>query len=389
MSDQPSLADLLVEQGQLLVDHFNDDHPDCVDVVARAHGRADAVHGARLVEVTTTGVIVSYAPAADADPTVAEVPFRAALEQLDDLWARAIEMIGDARATLGITELTSFEAELAVTNAIPTRIAEVLGVRQLSEHFVEITIGGGDLDPLPADAYAGFDVFAYVLLPPPGADELTIDNTFTWEAFNAMPPEERPVGAYYTVRRWRPAAGNAPAQLDMIFAIHDVPDPADGGVDGGHAVRWAQRARPGDQVALWGPRRSDEPPAGTEWMLLVADETGLPQVSVLLERTPATLPLHVLVETDDTDLAWVPERPGTTITWCRRNGAPAGTTDALVEAVRALQLPDGQGFAWGGAESRAMTAVRKHLRTERAMTRQQVSMVAYWRHQHSPIDVGE
>ena len=47
-----------------------------------------------------------------------------------------------------------------------------------------------------------------------------------------------------------------------------------------------QRARPGDPVALWGPRTAYAPPAGTDWYLLVADETGLPAVAAILESLP-------------------------------------------------------------------------------------------------------
>jgi NADPH-dependent ferric siderophore reductase len=34
---------------------------------------------------------------------------------------------------------------------------------------------------------------------------------------------------------------------------------------------------------------------------------------------------------------------------------------------------------WGGAESRCMTAVRRHVRDERRLPRHAVSLVAYWR----------
>ena len=56
----------------------------------------------------------------------------------------------------------------------------------------------------------------------------------------------------------------------------------------------------------------------------------------------------------------------------------------LVDAVRELDLDPAGAYAWGGGESRAMTAVRTLLRRERGWTRQQVSLVAYWRHADSP-----
>jgi NADPH-dependent ferric siderophore reductase len=36
-----------------------------------------------------------------------------------------------------------------------------------------------------------------------------------------------------------------------------------------------------------------------------------------------------------------------------------------------------------------MTAVRRHLRDERALAREQVSMVGYWRHTSTPFELDE
>jgi NADPH-dependent ferric siderophore reductase len=41
-------------------------------------------------------------------------------------------------------------------------------------------------------------------------------------------------------------------------------------------------------------------------------------------------------------------------------------------------------YAWGGGESRAMTAVRKYVRHELGMPRQSVELVAYWRQAGAP-----
>ena len=66
-----------------------------------------------------------------------------------------------------------------------------------------------------------------------------------------------------------------------------------------------------------------------------------------------------------------------------RDGRPAGTTTALIEAVRSItgtpEWPGDRVYAWGGGESRVMTSVRRHLRDVVGLARQQVSMVGYWR----------
>jgi NADPH-dependent ferric siderophore reductase len=68
----------------------------------------------------------------------------------------------------------------------------------------------------------------------------------------------------------------------------------------------------------------------------------------------------------------------------QRDGAAPGTTTALLDAVSAMRWPRGTVYAWGGAESHTVTAVRTHLRTERGLERDAVSMVGYWRHGESP-----
>jgi NADPH-dependent ferric siderophore reductase len=218
------------------------------------------------------------------------------------------------------------------------------------------------------------DQFLYVLAPPPGERELTIDASFTWEQYAAMPPARRPVGAYYTVRRWRPDQG----EMDILFVLHGD---SSGQENDGPAAAWAARAAPGDPVALWGPRSAFEPPGAADWYLLVADDTGLPAVAAIVESLPAGTPVRVVAEVDEeADRQPVPAGDGVEVSWCYRRGAPAGTTTLLVDAVREMDWLPGSVYAWGGAESRCITAVRRHVRDERGLLPAAVSMTGYWRH---------
>jgi NADPH-dependent ferric siderophore reductase len=62
-----------------------------------------------------------------------------------------------------------------------------------------------------------------------------------------------------------------------------------------------------------------------------------------------------------------------------RNGRDPGTGSELVDTVVALEL-DGDGWwAFGGAESRQATAVRRHLRRDLGWPAERVSMTGYWR----------
>ncbi len=261
------------------------------------------------------------------------------------------------------------QEQAAAIAAIGTHLTEVVAVREVHPHLRQITFGGGDLatsfQPL------GPDCFFYVLLPPPGRTELGIDQRFTWEAHARMPVEDQPVGAYYTLRRWRPEV----AELDVLAVVHAEGEPV------GHASSWVAQTKPGDRVALWGPRTAYDPPAGTDHLVLVADDTGLPAVAGILEAMPDGTTATVLAEVaSEAERQELPERDGVSVQWLHRNGAPAGTTALLADAARALPPFEGTTYVWGGGESRALTAVRRHVRGERGLPREQVSLIAYWRH---------
>lgn len=271
----------------------------------------------------------------------------------------------------GSKSMTSAEREVAEMVAIRTFVAEVVDVADVHPHLRRVVVRGDDLATFAPN---GPDTFVYVLLPPPGRHELTIDQTFTWEGFEQMPEADRPVGAYYTVRRWDPERRD----LTVLMVRHG---------DGGPASAWVDRAVPGLPVALWGPRTAYHPPAATDWYLLVADDTGLPAVAVILESLPAGAVAKVVAEVADAaEHQDLPSSPNIDVIWLHRGEALAGTTTLLADAVRAMPWPGGTPYVWGGGESRAMTAVRKYVRGEIGLPREAVSLVAYWRHASSPAD---
>ena len=223
---------------------------------------------------------------------------------------------------------------LAAHDLVPTHVTAVVRSQPLGDRFVRVTFGGG----LDRFRWLAPDQFVYVLVPPPGCDELVVGTDFTWSRHEALPEAVRPVGAYYTVRHHRPDAG----ELDIDVFLHD---PA------GAASTWASSAAAGSPAALWGPRTAWDPPPGTARWLLVADETGVPAVEAIVEHLPAGADVIEVV-------------------------APS---PLLVDAVRALDLDPAGLYAWGGAESGAMADVRRHLRHVVGLDRDQVSMTPYWR----------
>jgi NADPH-dependent ferric siderophore reductase len=347
------------------LDRVNGAFGDSLVLVARAlGGRAEATT-AQAVGLDPVGIELVVAGPERAEGEAVRVDFANPLTDPMELGASLLALVQRARTVSGEPGTTSAEREAARMAGVRTFLTTVRRVETIHDGLRLVTFAGGDLatfEPL------GPDTFLYVLLPPPGRSELTIDTTFTRERWRTMPAEDRPVGAYYTVRSWRPER----AELDMLFVIHEPAGPASA---------WAARARPGDPVALWGPREGFEPPAGTAWYLLVADDAGLPAVAAILEALPPGPPVLVVGEVDDP--ACQPElttRHGVVVRWAHRRGrAPGTVADVVLEAVRATQVPDGPGYVWAGAEAATVTALRRHAVDELGLGGEQLSLVAYWR----------
>ncbi|GAA4568738.1 siderophore-interacting protein [Micromonospora coerulea] len=246
--------------------------------------------------------------------------------------------------------------------------AAVVGARRVGASLVRVTFGGAELARF---AGGGRDQSVSLFLPHPGQSEpllppATVPDWFT--AWRAMDPGVRAVMRSYTVREQR----RERAELDIDFVRHG---------DVGPASRWAGRARPGDRVALLGPAAPDErtvrfrPPAGTDGVLLVADETALPAVASILTWLPAGTPARVLVEVPDAgDAQPLPTAARAELNWVVR-----GDGRSLPDAVRAAPLPSGTPYAWIAGESAMVRAVRRHLVGERGLDRRHVTFAGYWR----------
>jgi NADPH-dependent ferric siderophore reductase len=370
--DAPDTDDLLTEyldeHGADVLASLNGDFADSLLLVGRVIGGEPDATAVRAVAIDALGV--------DAVVTVGGVerPGRVEFDErvtdpgllataLLGLVTRAGELAGEE------TTPTAGERQAAELARVRTFLTEVAEVVDVHPHLRRVTFRGGDLETFEP---GGPDTFLYLLVPAEGRTELGIDRSFTWSQHAQLPDDVKPVGAYYTLRHWRPQL----AELDVLMVLHG---------DSGPASRWALRAQPGDPVALWGPRTAYHPPAGTDRLVLVADETGLPAVAVILEGLPDGWTAQVLAEVGDaSEHQELPDGPGIEVTWLHRDGAEPGTTTLLADAGRALEHPGGTPYVWGGGESRAMTAVRRHVRDTWGLDREAVSLVAYWRHASSP-----
>lgn len=237
-------------------------------------------------------------------------------------------------------------------------LVEVESVTRITPRMARVTFTGEGL----AELATWPDQQLKLLFPPPGG-ELRLpeepaegDGMRWYTAYQAMP--DRPTMRGFTVRRL------SGGRLVVDFVLH---------THGGPAAAWAGTAKPGDQLARYGPAEVYARPLdfAADWLLLAGDETALPAVGSLLETV---VPSRATVLVEVADAAEEQDLPG--VGWLHRDGAPHG--QKLAEAVRALEIPGGSTFAWLAGEASTVRALRRTL-VAGGVPKKSIDFAGYWR----------
>lgn len=354
---EASFADVVAESR----DHLNDEHDDTVAFMAQVLCGVDPDAGVELAAIEPHGLTFRVRSDGSAEH---RVDFAQVAASPGDAYREFLALLGEARHRAAEAPLTSLE-RASSRATIPTHVTTVTGVRDVSARIREITVRGG-LERFTALAP---DQFVYVLAPPHGRSALTIDESFTWERYEQLPQEDRPVGAYYTVRRWRPDDRS----LDLWVVLH--------GHDG-DGERWARQATVGSPVALWGPRRAYDPPDDTDSFLLIGDETALPAMAAILEQLAPSARATVLVAAEPgAERIELSSPAAVEQHWLAIDAAEPGRfSTRMIEAIGALGLAlDPTTYVWGGAESHEISTIRRHVRRRLGHPRERGSLTGYWR----------
>ena len=222
-----------------------------------------------------------------------------------------------------------------VRHELRRRALQVARVETVSPHFRRVTFSG---DSLEGFVSASFDDHVKVLLDSGGA---------------------APIGRDYTPLHFDAAK----RELVIEFALHGD----------GPAANWAAQVAPGQQLTIGGPRGSFIVPLDYDWHLLVGDESALPAITRRLEELPASTRAIVRVHVaDPADKRVLRSAAALDVQWL-------ATSEALIAAVRALQLPQGEGYAWCAGEAATTAQLRHMLVSDKGHKRHAIRAAAYWK----------
>jgi NADPH-dependent ferric siderophore reductase len=178
-------------------------------------------------------------------------------------------------------------------------------------------------------------------------------------------PGTRPEMRDYTPRYWSVEEG----WIDLDFVLHGD----------GPASSWAANVRTGDTLVIGGPRGSQVVPLEFDWYLLAGDETALPAIGRRIEELPQGTKIFAVVEVENrAEEQTFETRADLTLIYVHRNGAPAGSTSLVHDAIAAADLPAGDAYAYIAGEVTMARAVKAHLVNERGFNPEWVKAAGYW-----------
>lgn len=296
-----------------------------------------------------------------------------------------------------------------MTTAVATRPSRffrtrVSRIENLTPSFRRFTLTGDDIDEY---GDPGFDQRIKVVFP---SERVPLDAMPTgddwYTAWRELSEDARPPIRTYTTR----AVGDGEVVVDMVS--HEVAGPASA---------WIADAGIGDELLVFAPTIDRQgpslgidfvPPASTDQILLVGDETAAPAIAVILEQLPREATGVVVLEVPhERDVAYLPHHPGFRVYAAGREGG--SRHDHLENVVRAhahALCPGGSGadveeididhdllwevprtakggaalksaplYAWIAGEASVVKSLRRHLVRDVGVDRRAVAFMGYWR----------
>lgn len=246
-----------------------------------------------------------------------------------------------------------------IRHELKLRRLTVTDWHDLTPKMRRITLGGAELEGFVSAAH---DDHVKLFFPTPDGRLSLPEFGPNGPVFPAGPRSE---ARDYTPRRYDAAAG----RLDIDFVLHGD----------GPASSWAANVERGQEIGVGGPRGSFVVFGRYDYYLLAGDETALPAIGRRIEELPAGARVIAVVEIADvSEEQHFASAADVELRYLHRNGAAAGTTQLLQDALESLKLPEGSGFHFVGAEAQTARDLRALLVEQRGIDPDRVKASAYW-----------
>ena len=240
--------------------------------------------------------------------------------------------------------------------ALRTHLTTVSVVQDVHPHLRRITFAGDDLETFSP---LGPDTFMYVLLPPPGHTELTIDQSFSWDEWYASPRGR--TGRRRLLHPARVASRGQRARHALRAARSGRLGIELGGASPSPAIPCVVGTTRGVHSPGRHLRQPDSSPTTRACLRSRRSSSRSPRTYPVASWPRSTMPA------EQQELL---ELSGVEITWVYRDGeAPGLTARARRRRGACVAAPSRTTYVWGGGESRMMTTVRRYVRREVELAR--------------------
>ncbi len=235
------------------------------------------------------------------------------------------------------------------------RILTVKEAWHMTPNMIRVTFAGKALEGM-TPGREGAD--CKIMLPEPNEARTAFEARFV--------DGPTPVRRTYTVRHHRADV----QELDIDFVDHG---------DHGPASAWARAAKPGSFLGFAGPGPVKLSDFYADFYLVAADMSALPVAAATLEAMPKDavgLALFEITSAEDVQDIDVP--PGIEVRWML-HPEPHRASTAMIDAVRAMDWPNGRMQTCIAGEHSSVRALRSFLISEKGLTKEDAYISGYWK----------
>lgn len=198
----------------------------------------------------------------------------------------------------------------------------------------------------------------------PGQSTRVVFHDPTHVGFWLSAQQIRDAARSYSIWNYDPEAG----RYELIVLDHEGDGPG---------AAWARTVQVGDPVLLWTIEGRFVARIPSRYHLFVGEETAAVCFGAILRALPASERVHGVVEAETADGHLDLPRDADLVR-VQRDGASPSPSQALVEALRVLDLPDEPGTAYLAGEAKTIQATRRHLIDDRGWPRTAIRTKPFW-----------